>query len=133
MTEESTWWLRTAETDLRTAQVLAAEGIYSNAAFHLQQAAAKGLKALLLERGEWQSTPSGLRLLDTLKRLGEETPEGLEKDLRRLDRCYLDSRYPHEVGGAPEVLYDSSQCEDLTACCERVMGFARSRLASETG
>lgn len=133
MTEESTWWLRTAETDLRTSQVLAAEGIYSNAAFHLQQAAEKGLKALLREHGERESTHSGLGLMHALKRLGENIPEGLDRDLRRLDRCYIDSRYPNGVGGAPEDFYDAPQVEELTECCQRVMAFVRSRLGSEPG
>lgn len=133
MTEESLWWLRTAETDLRTARILAAEGIFSNAAFHLQQAAEKGLKALLREHGERESTHSGLGLMHALKRLGETIPAGMDGDLRRLDRCYIDSRYPNGVGGAPEDLYDGAQVEELTACCHRVMAFVRSRLGSGPG
>lgn len=130
MTEESSWWLRTAETDLRTARLLTAEGIHSNAAFHLQQAAEKALKALLREHGEREATHSGLGLMHALRRLGEQIPEGLDGDLRRLDRCYIDSRYPNGVGGAPEDFYDAAQVEELTACCERVMAFVRSRVDS---
>ena len=53
----------------------------------------------------------------------------MDRDLRRLDRSYIDSRYPNGVGGPPETFYDRPMVEELQACCQRVMEWVRSRLS----
>ncbi|MBI3924362.1 MAG: HEPN domain-containing protein [Armatimonadetes bacterium] len=121
--------MTTAQTDRRTAEVLMASAIYNNAAFHLQQAAEKAMKALLREHGEREPTHSGLQLMSALERLGEAFPEGFAGDLRRLDRCFIDTRYPNGVGGPPEEFYDREMVEELFACCRRVMAYVTSRLS----
>lgn len=128
MREESGWWLETAMADFRMAEVLSREGLYSGAAFHLQQAAEKALKALLLEHGETEPTHSGRFLMRTLERHGEPFPDNMEHKLKKLDRCFIDSRYPNGVGGPPQDLYDAETVKDLMACCSSVMELVKSRL-----
>lgn len=107
------WWLETAQGDWRTAEVLLQNGIHANAAFHLQQAAEKALKAVLTLHGERDTSHSGLGLMVALERRGEKFPAKLGQDLRRLDRCDIDSRYPNGVGGPSETFYDRPMVEEL--------------------
>ncbi|MHB2017152.1 MAG: HEPN domain-containing protein [Candidatus Xenobia bacterium] len=51
-----------------------------------------------------------------------------DTDLRRLDRSYIDSRYPNGAGGPPSKFYDDTILEELFACCRRVMDFVKSKL-----
>lgn len=129
MEERVRWWVQTADADWRTAEVLLSHGIHANAAFHLQQAAEKSLKAVLTAHGERDTGHSGLHLMVQLERLGEKFPAEMAADLRRLDRCYIDSRYPNGVGGPPEDFYDAAMLEELMRCCRRVMDWSRSRLS----
>jgi HEPN domain-containing protein len=127
--EQTRWWWQTAESDWDAAQTLGSAANYANAAFHLQQAAEKALKALLCEHGERTVTHSCVELMVMLERLGEKFPEKLDTDLRRLDRSYIDSRYPNGVGGPPSNFYDEVLFQELVECCRRAMEFVRSRLS----
>lgn len=64
-----------------------------------------------------------------LERVGVKFPKGFDVDVRRLDRSYIDNRYPNGVGGAPEDFYDRQTLEELMQCCTRVMGFVKSKLS----
>jgi len=45
-------WLRLASEDYRTAQILFKESVWNHVCFHAQQAAEKGLKALIETKGD---------------------------------------------------------------------------------
>lgn len=129
MRDASAQWLRAAERDLDSAEVLFERGIFEHAAFHCQQAAEKALKALYVESGEHPRTHSGLELLVDLRRRGHEVPEDLYVLIRRLDRSFIDSRYPNGVGPGPDQLYDRPAAEDLLQCAKAVMEFVKSNLS----
>ncbi|MBI3927242.1 MAG: HEPN domain-containing protein [Armatimonadetes bacterium] len=129
MEAETRWWWDTAQNDLDTARILLEAGKHANAAFHLQQAAEKALKALLRELGERERTHSSVELMVRLEKLGIEFPEGFDTPLRKLDRCFIDTRYPNGVGGPPERLYNREIVEDLLACCQLVTEFVKSKLS----
>ncbi|MEW6283564.1 MAG: HEPN domain-containing protein [Candidatus Eremiobacterota bacterium] len=128
MEAEARWWLETAENDLDTARILLEAGKHANAAFHLQQATEKALKALLRELGERERTHSSVEVMVRLERLGVRFPDGFDTPLRKLDRCFIDTRYPNGVGGPPEMFYNRTIVEELMECCVRVMEFVRSKL-----
>ncbi|MEW6284315.1 MAG: HEPN domain-containing protein [Candidatus Eremiobacterota bacterium] len=127
MRDATAQWLRAAERDVETAGALMERGIYEHVAFHSQQAAEKALKCLYVEQGEFPRTHSGVELLVGLKKTLQISDE-LYSDARRLDRCFIDSRYPNGVGAGPDQLYDRSTAEELLQCCRRVMEFVKSSL-----
>lgn len=129
MNEETQRWLDTADRDRGMAQMLAEGGYFEGAAFHCQQAVEKVLKALFVAGGEWERTHSGVELLSGLRRLDVSPPEDVWTDTRKLDRAYISSRYPGSPGGRPEDLYDRKSTEELLACCDRVMEWAKSVLS----
>jgi HEPN domain-containing protein len=121
--------LETADRDLEASEGLAGVRLYARASFFLQQAAEKSLKALLAEHGEREIVHSGLRLCTILAEQGMDIPEELRDDVRRLDRCYIDTRYPNGIGLEPEMLFDEKQMTELRECCLRVMAFVKSHLS----
>jgi HEPN domain-containing protein len=129
MKEETRWWLQTAERDFQDANVLCEAGSYNNAAFHLQQAAEQSMKALLIEMGEHERTHSSLQIMVELQRRKMKFPDDFDSNLRKLDRCFIDSRYPNGVGGPPEMLYNRKIVKELTECCKHVMAFVKSKLS----
>lgn len=87
--EVSKWWKK-ALGDLDTARILFDNGKHEDAAFFCQQAAEKGLKALLLkEEGE-------IEKIHDLVRLGKKArmPENLLDYAKELTLAYIYSRYP---------------------------------------
>ncbi|MBI3927216.1 MAG: HEPN domain-containing protein [Armatimonadetes bacterium] len=129
MRDASAQWLKTAERDLKTARALMPEDMFEHVAFHCQQAAEKAIKALWVEQGELPRTHSGLEMLSGLKTRGLAVPGELFVEVRRLDRCFIDSRYPNGVGAGPDELYDQAAAEELLVCCRSVMEFVKSNLS----
>lgn len=130
MRAETERWLAAAERDLVTAALLLDSGIYEHCAFHCQQAAEKALKALLAENGRAERTHSSVQMMVELERMGFRFPEGMDTELRRLDRSFTDSRYPNGIGAAPEDLYDRREAEEHLAWARRAMEFVKSSLSS---
>ncbi len=129
MREQTQWWLQTSQRDLDVARTLIDRGYCDSASFHCQQAAEKALKAIFVERGESERTHSGVELLVKLRESGLEISDELFHRVRRLDRSYIDSRYPNGVGGPPENFYDEKTAEELFAWALSVMEFAKSNLS----
>jgi HEPN domain-containing protein/predicted nucleotidyltransferase len=99
-------WIREAEDDSRSAQLLVEHGHYRAACIHSQQAVEKALKALLLEKG--QRPPRTHNLIVLLGLVGEV---GFQVMMPTDDAVFLNNvyrgRYPSEEGllphGEPEV------------------------------
>lgn len=125
--EQTRWWLQAARRDLEAAGLLVQGGIYELASFHCHQAAEKSLKALFVERGVTERTHSGLELLSRLRQDGLKITDELFHQVRKLDRSYIDSRYPSGVT-APEHLYDRKTAEELYQWAQSVMAFVQSNL-----
>ncbi len=121
--EEARRWLRTAETDLRAARILAREGEYALSCFHAHQCGEKALKALWYAR---DSSPWGHSLVKLLRELEEVAPElylGL-KDLLEaaatLDKYYIPTRYPNGLPDlTPDEVYTRREAEEALDLAER--------------
>jgi len=126
--EEVTWWLETARHDLNSAGVLAQAGEYANAAFHCQQAAEKALKALLLARRQVSRSHSCVELLDLLLEGQTTSYQELKGMAAKLDRQYIQARYPNAIAGVPNRLYDRAFVEELTQCAVKLIELVESEL-----
>lgn len=128
MRDQTEWWLNTARRDLSAARLLEDGGLFELAAFHCHQAAEKALKAYFVEQGQNERTHSSLELLSRLQQEGIKVDEPLFHRARKLDRSYIDSRYPSSVG-SPDKLYDLSTVKELIQWAESVMAFVQSNLS----
>jgi HEPN domain-containing protein len=92
-TEVSNWW-KQAHVDLEAAKDLYKAKNYTHCSFWCQQAAEKGLKALLLSRKD--------KLIKThdLKFLGEKLniPKDILEKCKKLSPVYIETRYPDANG-----------------------------------
>ena len=91
-------WLFFADNDLRTAEILMREEVWNQVCFHSQQCVEKFLKASLSP----ESRPRTHKIADLLSRTPLPLEEGLKRELRRLDRFYIPSRYPDALPGLAE-------------------------------
>jgi HEPN domain-containing protein len=111
MNEASDRWLMFAREDLRAAQILLPEGIYSQACFHAQQCVEKCLKAALARAG--QSAPRTHSITDLLSLLPSDEFADLRNDLVELDDYYVPTRYPDVLPGTlPEGLPGKAQAQE---------------------
>jgi HEPN domain-containing protein len=76
-----------------------------------------------------ERTHSGLELLSMLKHQGLSISDSMFHQVRKLDRSYIDSRYPNAVGGPPASYYDQQTAEELMKWAQSVMDFVRSNLS----
>lgn len=91
-------WISFAQNDLETAEVLFREGIWNQVCFHSQQSVEKYLKASLPP----ETRPRTHKIAELLARTPLVLEEPLKKELRRLDRFYIPSRYPDALPGTLE-------------------------------
>lgn len=91
-------WMAYALNDLETAEVLMREGIWNQVCFHSQQAVEKILKASLPA----DQRPRTHKIAELLVRSSLVLESDLVRDLRRLDRFYIPSRYPDALPGSLE-------------------------------
>jgi len=130
MQPDAEWWVRAGERDLAMAVDLERLQYHEGAAFHCQQAAEKLLKALLVRKAQTlPRTHSCVELLETTARFGLIAPGPLVTAVRRLDRHYVDSRYPNGVGGAPDRFYDATITAEAIRDAQDVAAFVRGHLA----
>jgi HEPN domain-containing protein/predicted nucleotidyltransferase len=94
-------WLAEAQEDLECASILAEHGKFRGACYHSQQCAEKGLKALLLEKGQRPA-----RTHDLLELHNSAIASGWEPQLSMDELIYLNSiysgRYPTDEGLLPQ-------------------------------
>lgn len=93
-------WLKDAEDELSSAVVLFEHEKYKGACYHSQQSVEKGLKAVMLEKGEKPE-----KIHDIVELLNKARRHGLEALLSIDDAVFLNSvykgRYPTEEGLLP--------------------------------
>lgn len=100
MKPETEEWVRIAEEELKSADLLFGNGIYRMVCLHSQQAVEKILKALLTEQDiEFRKTHNIVDLVALLK------TQGLTVNLNHEEAGFLNavyrSRYPPEAGLLP--------------------------------
>jgi HEPN domain-containing protein len=101
MQPDAEWWVRAGERDLAMA--------------------------VDLERLQYHE--GAVELLETTARFGLTAPGPLVTAVRRLDRHYVDSRYPNGVGGAPDRFYDATITAEAIRDAQDVAAFVRGHLA----
>lgn len=121
------WWDQ-AQRDVRHAEHSVAVGDYEWAAFAAQQAAEKGLKALIMALGGQPWGPSVTGLI-------EAVPETLRPPLaaveaaNRLDKHYIPTRYPNGLADSyPGKLYTKGEAEGAIADARTIFSFCGGHL-----
>ncbi|NPB02986.1 MAG: HEPN domain-containing protein [Thermotogae bacterium] len=122
---EAKVWLDFALRDLRAAEVLYGEGDVPNALYHLQQAAEKSLKAIII----YYAIPTTLRqfrthnlehLVGVLERYGAEVPEALQ-GIELLSDYAFSTRYPDDY-----VPVSKEEYEEAYEIAKKVLEWAKS-------
>lgn len=119
-------WLRSARADLAIARIaLPEDGLYEQLCFHAQQAAEKGIKAVLLKSGV------GFPFTHNLQALIDLLPTGVLKASVPIDAVDLNpyavaTRYPYET----EPVTEEEYLEALHVA-EKVVKWAESLIGDE--
>jgi HEPN domain-containing protein len=96
-------WLKFAEDDIRSAEVLLPEGIFNIVCFHCQQAVEKSLKAFLRQ---YQDSVPYIHILEELCVRCAKLDASFAKfrlECKDLDAFYQPTRYPEApTGSLPE-------------------------------
>lgn len=101
MNEQVEQWLKFAYQDLRSAEVLLKEEIYSQTCFHCQQCVEKTFKAVLVHNG--LSVPHTHSIVTLSKLLPTALVSVLDGDITIFDDFYIPARYPDTLpGGLPD-------------------------------
>lgn len=120
-------WLDFALYDLKAARWDLKGKIYTSCCYACQQAAEKGLKALILAQGKVIPKVHSLdRLLSELKQIGVPT-SAIKKQAQLLDKYYISTRYPGQYGG-PEGLYGQDDAESAIKAAEAILKFVEKGL-----
>lgn len=110
-------WVNDAEDELSTAQILLEHEKYRGVCYHSQQCVEKGLKALILEKGEKPE-----KIHDIVELLNEVKWLGWNVNLSIDDAVFLNSiykgRYPTEEGLLPHGEPTKEDAERATAAAE---------------
>lgn len=117
-------WHNQAEHTLRSSYRDLKEGDYSWACFKAQQAAEFGLKALLKAFGISAVGHSLVKLSNELDKAGIERPEDYMKWARKLDRDYIQPRYPDAYPqGSPYEYYDEEDARLSIEYAQKILAF----------
>jgi HEPN domain-containing protein len=114
---EAERWLKTAEGDLETAEVLMKNDRYAHACFHAQQSGEKSLKALwhFFDADPWgHSINKLLQGLEHIDLNAFKTLKPMNKYALVLDRFYIPTRYPN---GLPEMTPEEAYLEEDAILC----------------
>jgi HEPN domain-containing protein len=118
MREEVRIWLEQAKRDLDTAQYLFTGKRYKESSFYCQQAAEKGLKAVLISKKEKLVKIHDLVKLSSLV----DIDSSLRNDCKELTTVYIDARYPDTNLGEyskEETLEDLNRAERVLQWAEK--------------
>jgi HEPN domain-containing protein len=127
--EARRWW-RQARRDLESAEVNARHGIHEVACFLSQQAAEKGLKALLYAQGE--SPVLGHSLFDLTRRAADYAAAigEVREPAKVLDGYYVSSRYPNGLTDdvAPVDFFDAGDSQRALTAAQTILEAVARRL-----
>ena len=117
-------WLNRAKSNLLLAKLMK-EGVYlEDLSFNAQQAAEKAVKALLIHREvEFPYVHDLAELLTLVEEAGEEVPKSV-KQVSRLTRFAIVTRYPGILGPVTEEEYEEaiSTAEETVQWVEKELG-----------
>ena len=115
--QEARRWVKKAEDDLDSANILKKNGKYAHACFHSQQSAEKAIKAVwyLSDADPWGHSIK--KLIDDLEKVDLKLFNKFKPLLRPamvLDRFYIPTRYPN---GLPDITPDEAFAPEDAATC----------------
>lgn len=119
MKKDTELWLRYAEENLRSAEVLLESGLFNPSLHNSQQAVEKFLKAILIEKAAGLIKSHSIREL--VGRL-EEIPVKhrlTDDDIDLLDSIFLPSKYP-VFSALPNFMPDADICRQCIEIVKRV-------------
>jgi len=120
-------WLKQAEHDLVAGERDCGAADYSEACYHAEQAAQKGLKGFLFARGERSVPIHSVQKL--LAECGAREGEFLaETDIARImDQYYIPTRYPDAIAepALPYESYTKEQARQALDGARRLLALAR--------
>lgn len=129
MPDRSKDWFEPAERDLDHAATSSENGQFEWACFAAQQAAEKAVKALIFARGGEAWGHSVLHLLQSLP-ADIVCDEGQRDRARRLDRLYIQPRYPNGFdAGKPADYFTKRDAEEAIADARAILDFCRGHLS----
>ena len=125
MQEDIDVWTRQSARDMKTAQNCQAEGDFYAAALFCQQAAEKGLKAMIMSRTGKPAPKS-----HKLKLLGEMVGAPVEvlTALTAVDPAYLLARYPDATDRAEADRYSKGHSDSLITKTREVLEWIKSQM-----
>lgn len=129
--EDSLRWLDRAAEDIRVVRVLLREDIAPQAAFHLQQAVEKILKALLVAARQDVQKTHNLSALAAAVRNHWPALIATPFALDRMSRWYVASRYPEVEDILPGAADVGDALPAVEALFSAVIGSAPAALAGE--
>ena len=127
--EEGSRWLRQAEQDLSSAEILQKGQRYDTACFMAQQAAEKTLKAFLYARGEEVVLGHSVAKLCDWAGRYDAAFRKLKKKIKELDTFYVGARYPNGlVDNIPAEFYDEGDAERAVAMAKEAIGLVKGKM-----
>ncbi|EME68012.1 hypothetical protein H261_20567 [Paramagnetospirillum caucaseum] len=124
-------WLERAMDDLRAVRVLLRDGITMQAAFHLQQAIEKSLKALLVVARQDVRKTHDLNTLADLARRHWPALVASPFALSYVSRWYIISRYPGDDDIGPTAAEVQAALPEVEALFSTVIDQAPAAVAPE--
>ena len=119
-------WFDKASEDRKNASVLFEAGRFAGAVFFAHQTAEKSLKAVLVGVERTKVHTHDIRSLAA--RLG--VPKEIMECVSELNPDYTVSRYPDAANGDPTEAYTERMTREHLDCADKVLEWARSKLAS---
>lgn len=127
MNELPNEWLRLASEDLKTAELLFREEIWSHVCFHTQQAAEKGLKALIESRKEVPKIHDLIELSREAEGCGFN-PGPFREHFDYLNQFYTSTRYPFLTAVLPHGIPGRKEAQKALDGLEDFLKFVDSEI-----
>ncbi len=124
-------WLERAMDDLRAVRALLRDGIAMQAAFHIQQAVEKSLKALLVAARQDVRKTHDLNTLAELARRHWPAVVASPFGLSYVSRWYIISRYPGDDDIGPTAAEVQAALPDVESLFSAVISQAPAAVAPE--
>jgi HEPN domain-containing protein len=113
-------WLDYARTDLKSAEILLREEIYTHVCFHCQQCVEKAFKAVLVAQG--RDVPRIHAIVTLLQLMPSALMTSIEGDVSIFDDYYIPIRYPDTLpGGLPDGPPGKQDATEALALAGHVM------------
>ena len=119
MKKDTELWLRYADENLQSIEVLLKSGLYNPSLQNAQQAVEKYLKAVLIEKAAGLARTHSIReLAGLLEGIGVHLSL-TDDDIDLLDSIYLPTKYP-AFSVLPKFMPDQSICQQCLEIAEKV-------------